>query len=212
MYVLLLVNHFILGERDGLPFWGYTGVYGGDGYIANLGNTSSSSEYVTASLSTHNWLDEHTRAVFIEFSILNMNTGLFSMVTFLFEFPTSGGVFQWKEIQTIHLYRYTGAAGLFTVIVELLCCIFFIIVVVREVTAIISGKWKHFAKMSTWFQIIIIILIGYAFIMYIIRSSMTMSTIEKIMNNKGMCISYCNSGILSQKILHLNFRIIYIYL
>ena len=54
------------------------------------------------------WLDEQTRVIFIEFAIYNVNTALFTTVTLTFELPTLGGIFMWKQIDSVQLYRYTG--------------------------------------------------------------------------------------------------------
>lgn len=42
------------------------------------------------SLSRSRWLDSHTRAVFVEFSVYNANVNLFCIVTLLFETAAVG--------------------------------------------------------------------------------------------------------------------------
>lgn len=42
------------------------------------------------SLSRSRWLDSHTRAVFVEFSVYNANVNLFCVVTLLFETAAMG--------------------------------------------------------------------------------------------------------------------------
>jgi len=83
-------------------------IYGGDGYTVNLGNNRQYAANLVSDLKSNNWIDERTRAIFAEFSVLNANTGLFSIYTRIFELPSTGGVFQWTQQESVQLYRYTG--------------------------------------------------------------------------------------------------------
>ena len=168
-----------------MPFWGFLTTYAGDGYVANLGFDVNHTEAVVQGLTEGNWLDQHTRAVFVEFSVLNMNSNLFSKFTRVFEFPPYGGMFTWQMIQSIQLYRYTGAIGLFCLVIEGICLIFYLVVVGVEIKRYVTDGWRRIQNVSSILQVCNLILIGFSFSMYIYRTLLTKSTIEKMVNNKG---------------------------
>jgi len=52
----------------------YTGTmasYSGDGYSANLGSSIGAAQTLLQDLENNRWIDMYTRAVFVEFNILN---------------------------------------------------------------------------------------------------------------------------------------------
>ena len=56
-------------QLKGLPYWGIFAMYGGGGYVAELGNDYSSAESTLSKLRETSWIDRYTRAVFVEFNI-----------------------------------------------------------------------------------------------------------------------------------------------
>ena len=74
--------------------------------MANLGENITFAMQLLHNLSRDDWLDQHARAVFVEFSILNVNTNLFSLVTLNFELPSEGASLSYVSIQSVKLYRY----------------------------------------------------------------------------------------------------------
>ena len=70
---------------DGL----YT-TYSGGGYVTNLGESFEEAIAVVQNLSDSAWVDQYTRAIFVEFSMLNPNSKLFNLALILFEYPTDG--------------------------------------------------------------------------------------------------------------------------
>jgi hypothetical protein len=67
-------------------------VYPGGGYITTLGRTLEKSLAVFRFLARHNWLDQLTRAIFIEFTTYNANTNLFNVVNLMVEMSAEGAV------------------------------------------------------------------------------------------------------------------------
>ncbi len=60
----------------------------------------------SASLRCCSWIDYYTRAVFLEFTVFNPNTNLFSYANNLMEFPATGGVFY--NPRTVSFQVYSG--------------------------------------------------------------------------------------------------------
>ena len=60
-------------------YWGRLAEYGGGGYTQLLPNTSDSLLHVLVQLQKDDWVDQATRAVFIDFAIYNANDNLFAV-------------------------------------------------------------------------------------------------------------------------------------
>jgi len=61
------------------PYWGQVAVYGGGGYTQLLPNTSDSLHQVLEQLQADEWIDEGTRAVFVDFTLYNPSDNLFAV-------------------------------------------------------------------------------------------------------------------------------------
>ena len=68
------------------------GLYTRGGYIKVLGSTSLSSVHYLQDLQDRSWLDEYTRALYIEWTVYNGDTGLLCVCTILFEATMFGDV------------------------------------------------------------------------------------------------------------------------
>ena len=62
-------------------------------------------------LKDNNWLDYYTRAIFMEFTVYNPNTNLFSYVNYVMEFAPMGSVIPFPRVMTFMVYPGTGAMG-----------------------------------------------------------------------------------------------------
>lgn len=78
-------------ETEGYPIIGGVTMYGGGGYVAELGSNVEQALAVIAELADNRWIDKYTRAVICEFVVWNPNINLFAISTSLVEFPPSGG-------------------------------------------------------------------------------------------------------------------------
>ena len=59
-----------------------------------------------ASLRRSGWVDKKTRMIFIEMTIYNIPTNLYSSVTAMFELSPSGQVLPRVSVDSAKLYRY----------------------------------------------------------------------------------------------------------
>ena len=175
-----------LGDLDGVPFWGKMDTYEGSGYVVNMGLDRNSTAKILHNLTETRWLDQHTRVLFFEISILNMDSNLFSHFVRAFEFPVYGGMFVWRETRTVQLYRYNGPTGIFCLIIEVVCLIFYFVVIGYEINKYISTGWRRVLKIASLLRLGNIFLTGFGFSMYIYRSLLTVNTLEHMVNNRGM--------------------------
>ena len=73
--------------------------------MANLGNEQAPALQLIDDLMQYNWIDRHSRALFVEFNVWNANTNLFNMVILCFELPSEGSFLTTVKIDSVHLYR-----------------------------------------------------------------------------------------------------------
>lgn len=71
---------------------------------------------IVQSLYRDSWINQQTRAVFVEFTLYNPNVNLFTGVQLLAEFPPVGAAVTFTSIITFRLYHYVGALGSWIVI------------------------------------------------------------------------------------------------
>ena len=78
-------------ELNGAPFKGKIGVHDGGGYSAELGVNQATCSFIVNHLYENAWIDHSATVTFVEFTIYNVNTNLFSQVRFAAEWLPSGG-------------------------------------------------------------------------------------------------------------------------
>ena len=174
-------------ELDGTSFWGTEETYTGGGYVANLGLTATNASSVVESLRTNRWIDHYTRAVFVEFNTWNPNTQLFNLFQLCFEFSPMGGIVWSTTVGNVQLYRYTGAAGVMSLVLEALCCACVIVITVMEILKVKKLKRNYFRVFWNIVQLVAILFFVVAVVMYVIRSIWTSRSVEDLMNNPGLC-------------------------
>ena len=57
----------------------------------------------------NSWIDVYTRAVFLELTVYNPQTNLFTYINYAMEFPALGSVIPFPRIMTFQVYPATGA-------------------------------------------------------------------------------------------------------
>jgi hypothetical protein len=86
---------FVYQSSDKLDTYTYVGdlaTYGGGGYIYELRGSLSDLSSNLSELHQLGWIDEQTRAVIIQLSLYNPNAQMFTSVTLLAEFLSTGSV------------------------------------------------------------------------------------------------------------------------
>eukprot|EP00808_Paulinella_micropora_P017269 g19147.t1 len=103
-------------ELEGIEYWGRMGWYEGGGYIIDFPDPRNKDVddddigKMVEKLEKENWIDARTRAVFVEFSVYNLNERFFMVGVIMLEFPLSGGVVpNWD----FNLARLSNAQGEF---------------------------------------------------------------------------------------------------
>lgn len=171
---------------DGAPIWGLLEVYGGGGYVAELGTDRDAASAVVLDLESQGWLDRASRALFIEFNIYNPFTNLFSMVTFISEMPPTGGNVNHALIKTIQMYSYVGTRALFLVLLQ----VAFVAFTLYHIYAMVKG-WKKEGRRwfsSKWniLEMSCVLTAVMTCIMFGIRLIMLRYTLNKFQKHRGV--------------------------
>ena len=74
--------------------------------MVDIGPKQSLAIDYIAALKLYNWIDKHTRAVFVDIMLYNANTNLFSAAKVVFELPPIGGVHLTSRVESSNLFMY----------------------------------------------------------------------------------------------------------
>ncbi|XP_074631330.1 polycystin-1-like protein 2 isoform X3 [Acropora palmata] len=171
-------------ELQTLPFQGIRGIYGGGGYVADMGYTKGSAMRVIQNLQNNSWIDEKSRAVFIEFMIFDSSTRLFSAVTLLLETLPLGGVATYKRIDTMSLYgARTVEKRSFNVFCELIVVLVLCVFVISEIWKLYKQRCSYFKSAWTFVDLAQILSATATVVLSIFRRYHTSKLVQRIHSN-----------------------------
>ncbi|ELW67813.1 Polycystin-1 [Tupaia chinensis] len=97
----------------GTWYWGYCAVYDSGGYVQELGLSLEESRARLGFLQLHNWLDNRSRAVFVELTRYSPAVGLHAAVTLRLEVPVCLLLFAlYFSVTEVRAWRAEGRARL----------------------------------------------------------------------------------------------------
>ncbi|XP_076032915.1 polycystin-1-like [Oratosquilla oratoria] len=152
-------------ETKAFPMEGKLGWYSGGGYMFRLKGSQKSLLKRMQQLQKHRWIDKHTRAVFLEFSVYNVNTNLFSTCLVQAEFNEGGGItpnWRFEPFRLIYT-TYDSLVGMFIFVLAILFFTF------REAWKIKKQKCEYFASYWNLAELCIIFMSFCAIGMYIYK-------------------------------------------
>jgi hypothetical protein len=91
-------------ELNTSVFMGEHGTYDGGGYVYQFRGSLINLQTNLSTLHQLQWIDNRTRAVFIQCTLYNPNVQLFTSVTLLMELLTTGGLFPSDRFEPIQFY------------------------------------------------------------------------------------------------------------
>lgn len=112
--------------------------------MANFGRDLNSSTAVLSQLLSTQWVDEHTRAVFLESLSLNPNTGLYTTIEIVFEFFAGGGIIFENYFTSLQLNWYIGTNGTLLIILQFLILAVIALCFISMSTTLWKQKLKFF--------------------------------------------------------------------
>ncbi|WAQ99880.1 PK1L2-like protein, partial [Mya arenaria] len=103
-----------------LPITGSLATYYGGGYVITMPADTTLHAGIVEEMWNSDWLDEHTRAVMIEFTLYNPNADLFSPMVLLFEFSRSGAILPSHQFFSTNLFHYSTDFATFVAVCEVM--------------------------------------------------------------------------------------------
>ena len=171
--------------EDEYPFDGKIATYPGGGYVADLTEHADEAASLIDELEANQWIDEYTRAVLLEFNVLNANTKLFNQVMLVFEYTTDGSTLWTASVKAVQLYRYAGSAGVVALLSEIACGIFVLVITVIEIVKIVRMRMRYFKEAWNVLLWSALVLFYIAVGLYTMRCLWTVWVVEDLMNNPG---------------------------
>ncbi|XP_029802283.1 polycystin-1 isoform X2 [Suricata suricatta] len=135
----------------GVWSWGSCAVYDSGGYVQELGPSLEESRAQLGFLQLHNWIDNRSRAVFVELTRYSPAVGLHAAVTLRLEFPVAGHAVTAVSVHPFALSRLSSGLSLplLTSVSLLLFAAYFSVAEARvwcregRVRAARSGAWAR---------------------------------------------------------------------
>lgn len=140
-------------EMGDIWFKGLVSYYNSAGYYYTLNDESQLAFY-----EENDWIDRQTRAIFIDFTLYNVNINLFSVCQIMFELPPTGGIIPSYLFSTVKLIRYNNRFDhgvMACEIVFLGLCIYYTIELILE---IFYFKLSFFKTVNNWIDVFILAL------------------------------------------------------
>ena len=173
----------------GESLWAKLSTYSGGGYLAKLDLNRNISIGILNELKANLWLDRHTRAVFLEFSVYNPNIQLFAFVTLGAETPPSGGIMHYTTVQVLRAY----SIGFFSVF-NYLCIfglgIYCIVMAVFEIMGIFKKRRQYFTVAKHWLNWTLMILIIISITTFSLRMSLMSSVLAEMKQNLNEYVQF----------------------
>ncbi|XP_077979558.1 polycystin-2-like protein 2 [Glandiceps talaboti] len=174
-------------ELNGYPFLGRHGLYSGGGYVVRFLGNETDIHNLLYRLEKENWIDDYTKAIFIELSTYNAQVNLFGVVVLLLEITQLGAALPLYRIDPVKLLSYFSGFALFQVVCEGLFLGFVVFFLVKEINNIRQQKKKYIK--SFWnlieFSIVCLSITGIVIYFYRFIVSNRLSTAFKDSGGKG---------------------------
>ncbi|CAF1000565.1 unnamed protein product [Adineta steineri] len=151
--VIKAFNYSTSDELDTYSYIGEFGTYRGGGYVYEFRGRLSDMKTNLTKLHQLEWIDEKTRAVFIQLTLYNPSVQLLTAVTLLAEFLPTSGVYTTARFEPINFYTFTS-------LLQLVCTIFYIFFIIYfmiiEIRILFELRLKYFRQFWSLIQLGII--------------------------------------------------------
>ncbi|XP_069133774.1 polycystin-1-like protein 2 [Argopecten irradians] len=177
-------------KTEALTYHGTFATYKGGGYFHDIGPKRSLAEHDIELLRNNSWIDEYTRAIFVEAMLYNPDSKLFSHVKVIFELSSYGERSVVFKITTANLYPFQQSFDYvvlgFQVLFILIIFVKFVLIFVRA----IKSRCGYFLSVSCWISILEVGFGICAIVFFCVRVDETITAIEKIFKNLGSFVSF----------------------
>ncbi|NXU35698.1 PKD1 protein, partial [Drymodes brunneopygia] len=144
-------------DLAGIWYWGYISFYDSSGYVQELGPSLEQSRAQLEFLQQHTWIDNMSRAVFVELLQYNPSVDLHVAVTLRLEFPGAGQAMAAVTISPFPLLRLSAGVTL-QLLMMVFLMLFVVYFVVSESLAIKKEGRAYFTLWGNYSQWVFILL------------------------------------------------------
>ncbi|XP_059507518.1 polycystin-1-like protein 2 [Stegostoma tigrinum] len=170
-------------------FWRNFALYRGSGYVADLTTEKENASRIVKYLAESNWIDSHTRAIFVEFTVYNANVNLFCATTLTLETNGIGAFITSTELESIQLVHNRDITILFAA-VKITYLVFVVYYMVLQGKLLRQQHWKYFQDKCNLMETCIILCSWCAFVLFIKRLSLERGTLHYYLENPQRFVSF----------------------
>eukprot|EP00112_Aurelia_sp_Birch-Aquarium-sp1_P007666 Seg1837.8 transcript_id=Seg1837.8/GoldUCD/mRNA.D3Y31 product=Polycystin-2 protein_id=Seg1837.8/GoldUCD/D3Y31 len=183
-------KYYTQAQLDSHPFMCQLHTYPGSGYARSLGKTRIEANKTMVYLKRNLWIDNMTRAVFVEFSTYNNNANFYCIVTLVLEFNPDGGGLPYWSIITTRLDRYTNEFSYFLAACEISFLLLTLYYMWLELTTLHRQRMAYFQHFSSFVEILTFFLTWAAFGILMVRLGVVKWTKKKYKENGDKFTSF----------------------
>lgn len=177
------------GKTLSLSHPGKVNTYDGGGYIASLGYNKQSASDIVRDLKEHNWIDESTAAVFIEFTLFNPSTSLFSFARHTYERLPTGQAVAESAVKTLLLYRSTNTnLQSFKEACLIIFLVFIVVCFIAEMVKFVLQK-NYLRQVWNWVELLLLLVSFVAIAMSFLKAQYTSLYVKKVKQNPFETVS-----------------------
>uniref|UniRef100_A0A674J5K7 Polycystin 1, transient receptor potential channel interacting n=1 Tax=Terrapene triunguis TaxID=2587831 RepID=A0A674J5K7_9SAUR len=170
-------------DLAGVWYWGYVSMYDSGGYIQELGPTLEESRAQVDYLQQNNWINNMSRAVFVELTQYNPSVDLHAAVTLRLEFPMAGRAVAAIAVGPFPLLRLSGGVTLQLVMMVFLM-VFVVYFVVSESLFIKKEGRAYFALFGSYSQWLLTLLTTCTVVVHLSQATIADQQWAKYLKNR----------------------------
>lgn len=174
---------------DGYPTLGLFTTYSGSGYVTELVPGEDNNGTATE-MEKFDWLDQQSRALFVEFTTYNANVNLYTSITLLFEFSSYGGIFFSQHIQPMRLKVYVGGFAFFIFVCEVVFLLFTAAYLYLALKKIYLYGLSYFKTFWNFIDLGIVLVSFAAIGVYIYRIGLTTKLMRRVTELDGSFVNF----------------------
>lgn len=179
-------------EIWGFPVVGDYKTYSGGGYLADFYVNRNISDGLVRELFNTKWIDRHTRAVFLEFTVYCPSTQLFVYSVFCFEFPATGGIIKSYSIYPFRVFMHTDNVGLFTLICEIVFLVLLLILLGKICFQVFQERSSYFRHFWSGVDIVTLCLGVASVVLYFLRYHIAMDSVSRFKKNVQYFVNFAH--------------------
>ncbi|NXF01300.1 PKD1 protein, partial [Smithornis capensis] len=183
-------------DLAGIWYWGYISFYDSSGYVQELGPSLEESQAQLDFLQQHMWIDNMSRAVFVELLQYNPSVDLHVAVTLRLEFPGSGQAIAAITISPFPLLRLSRGVTL-QLLMMVFLMMFVVYFVVSESLSIKKEGRAYFTLWGNYGQWLFILLTTSTVVVHLSQATLADQQWLKYLNNRRGFTNFYQVAVLS---------------